>query len=237
MQNIKYCPKCNQSSKENISFCPFDGTQLIEMQPAQNQPIQTTVTTPPQAVSPSLPENTKKEMSPLMTGCLALVIVPIIFLVVMGIFWSRPLPEDSISKNATSNSDTNVTQTASAKPTPSPALSSLSPKENLEAGRKALSQGDLGTARTHLTAIPKGASEYASAKQLLTKVEAREKRKAIEDELADVRGSEAEVENTLNKTEDMEGSIGKTIYANALKRKGELQLRRIQLERKLKGMP
>ncbi|MCW2957034.1 MAG: hypothetical protein JWO69_1903 [Thermoleophilia bacterium] len=150
--------------------------------------------------------------------------------------------------NRPSNTQTN-TSTALSVPsnktiapatplTPSP--SNLSSTENLALGKKALGDGDLSTARNHLSAIPKEAKEFASAKQYLATLERREKRKTVEDELESVKRDEAGVEDTMNRTEhmlDSEGTIGKQIYANALKRKGELQLRRIKLERKLKGMP
>lgn len=33
MQNIKYCPQCNQTAQNSKNtFCPYDGTPLIEMQ-------------------------------------------------------------------------------------------------------------------------------------------------------------------------------------------------------------
>ncbi len=38
MQNIKICPKCNQATPDaNNTFCPYDGTPLVEMQPIQSQ--------------------------------------------------------------------------------------------------------------------------------------------------------------------------------------------------------
>lgn len=60
----------------------------------------------------------------------------------------------------------------------------------------------------------------------------------IESELAGVRRDQASVEEMLDATEDFgpqAGSPKKAIYMNALKRKGELQLQRIALERKLKA--
>lgn len=37
MQNIQYCSSCNKTfTDSSISFCPFDGTALVEMQPVQN---------------------------------------------------------------------------------------------------------------------------------------------------------------------------------------------------------
>lgn len=58
-----------------------------------------------------------------------------------------------------------------------------------------------------------------------------------ENELASVKSDLAAVERMLNETEDYseQGTIKKTLYMNALKRKGELQLQRITLERKLKA--
>ena len=61
---------------------------------------------------------------------------------------------------------------------------------------------------------------------------------SIESELAGVRRDQSSVEEMLDATEDFgpqAGSPKKAIYLNALKRKGELQLQRISLERKLKA--
>jgi hypothetical protein len=146
-----------------------------------------------------------------------------------------------------SNSQANTTNTAKAsnktsssvEPLTSPP-SSLSPSDNLGLGRKALSDGDLSTARSHSSAIPPEAKEFALAKQYLATIERREQRKSVEAELADVGRQIAIQEDMMNRTEHMldgEGTIGKQIYLNALERKGELQLQRIKLERKLKSMP
>ncbi len=61
---------------------------------------------------------------------------------------------------------------------------------------------------------------------------------SIESELAGVQRDQASVEEMLDATEDFgpqAGSPKKAIYLNALKRKGQLQLQRIALERKLKA--
>ena len=60
----------------------------------------------------------------------------------------------------------------------------------------------------------------------------------LESELAGVERDQAGVEERLDATEDFgpqAGSPKKAIYMNALKRKGELQLQHIALERKLKA--
>jgi hypothetical protein len=60
---------------------------------------------------------------------------------------------------------------------------------------------------------------------------------SIESELASVESDQARVEEMLDATEDFgpqAGSPKRAIYMNALKRKGELQLQHIALERKLK---
>jgi len=59
----------------------------------------------------------------------------------------------------------------------------------------------------------------------------------IESELAGVESDQARVEEMLDATEDFgpqAGSPKRAIYMNALKRKGELQLRHIALEKKLR---
>lgn len=153
---------------------------------------------------------------------------------------STPKVQDSLN-NAPRISDPlnmegNTVNNSSSGGAMPPLPYALSSKENLEAGKKALSQGDLSTARIHLSAIPKGSSEYASAKQFLAKLEASEQRAQINDELQKLADEAARKEELLDQTENMEGSIGKSIYLNALKRKGEIQLRRIELERKLKRL-
>jgi hypothetical protein len=57
----------------------------------------------------------------------------------------------------------------------------------------------------------------------------------LENQLAVIENDEANVERMLDATEDYseEGTIKKQIYFNSLKRKGELQLQHIALERKL----
>lgn len=60
----------------------------------------------------------------------------------------------------------------------------------------------------------------------------------IESELASVESDQARVEEMLDATEDFgpqAGSPKRAIYMNALKRKGELQLRHVALEKKLRA--
>lgn len=57
----------------------------------------------------------------------------------------------------------------------------------------------------------------------------------IESDLASVESDQAGNERALDLYEGMEGSIGQGSYLNALKEKGRLQLRHIELERKLKA--
>lgn len=154
-------------------------------------------------------------------------------------------PDDLVTKTDTKtsiNRNTNQSKTASPSPNVStnstpPAPSNLSAKENLEAGKKALEQEDLSAGRNYLSAIPKGSPEYAAAKQLLAKLEIREQKAKINDELRKLAREDAQQEELLNQTENMEGTIGKQIHLNALKRKAEIQLKRIELERKLKKLP
>lgn len=177
---------------------------------------------------------------------ISLFLVIAIFIVIAFCCCRRP--DDLVTKidNKTSvNGNNNQSKTASSSPNVStnstPLLPlDLSAKEKLEAGKKALEQEDLSTARNYLSAIPKGSPEYAAAEQLIAKLELREQRKKIQDQLADIKRQEANQEELMNKTEKMldgEGTIGKQIYLNALKRKAELQLQRIELERKLKKLP
>ncbi|MBX3299580.1 MAG: hypothetical protein KF736_08970 [Acidobacteria bacterium] len=71
-----------------------------------------------------------------------------------------------------------------------------------------------------------------------TKPSAKQTCADIENELASVESDQARVEEMLDATEDFgpqAGSPKRAIYMNALKRKGELQLQHITLERKLKA--
>lgn len=258
MQNIKYCPKCNQASADsNISFCPFDGTALVEMQPVQNQreqqqfkSQQSSATTQIQKVVEqgssqqgslqlsSIVSSTTQWFSGLSNKGKFITIVSIITLLLIGAILPEIDKRNKVSTPPIASNDSSQTPIASTSSTLlSPLPSSLSSTENLELGKKALSDGDLSTARSHLSAISKEAKELASAKQYLATVERREKRKVVEDELENVKRDEVGAEDMLNRTKNMEGSIGKNIYANALKRKAELQLQRIKLERQLKSMP
>jgi len=58
----------------------------------------------------------------------------------------------------------------------------------------------------------------------------------VESDLAELEGEQAGVEEMLNATQDYsdEGTIKKGIYFNALKRKADLQLQHIALEKKLR---
>lgn len=173
----------------------------------------------------------------------AMVIATPIILLMIGILApiidksNRPLNSQTNTSN-TLNASSNQAIAPATLSTPPPL--SLSPSENLTLGKKALSDGDLSIARSHLSAIPKGSKEFAAAKQYLATIEKREKRKAVEDELESVKRDQAGVEEMLDATEDFgeqAGSPKKALYLNALKRKGQLQSRRIELERKLKSMP
>lgn len=172
------------------------------------------------------------------TFMIGLAAVGVLFVIGLGYFIKNA------KTNRQSNSQANATNTSNASnktiasaPASTPAPTTLSASENLALGKKALGDGNLSTARSHLSAIPKDAKEFASAKQYLATVAKREQRKSVENELESVESQIANQEDMMNRTEDGEGSIGKSIYANALKRKAELQLQRIKLERKLKSMP
>jgi hypothetical protein len=108
-----------------------------------------------------------------------------------------------------------------------------------------------------LRLIPADAAEYEEAQEILKRygkqIEAARRtvfnppkpprndssteRTSIQNELAQLEHDEAQQEIILNQTENMEGTVGKQLYLNALKRKGEIQLRRIELERKLNKLP
>lgn len=133
--------------------------------------------------------------------------------------------------------------TSASKPSP-PLPSSLSPAENLEKAKKELaSENGEGIAVMHLDAIPKNAKEYAEAQKLLAQIKARNKQKApsskgdIQDELARLDGEEERLNKALDMYQDYEGPATSTTKANAKKRLAEINLRRIQLQRQLKGKP
>lgn len=216
----------------------FDAVKYLKNPNLRQQEAQQAALRQP---STSIVESFTRWFSALSIKAKALVIIlPIIFLLMITVIAPPEGNNNNKSTNTVQNSSNTVTSTQIASTTFSKSVpSSLSPSENLASGKKALSDGDLSTARNHLSAIPKDAKEFASAKQYLATVENREKRKVVEDELKSVESEQASVERTLNATEDYsdEGTLKKNIYLNALKRKGELQLRYIQLERKLKSMP
>jgi hypothetical protein len=249
MQNIKICPKCNQASTDaNNAFCPFDGTPLVEMQPMQNQQWQQSPAIQPQVISTPSP-TPKKKMNPLMIGCLALIGVPIIIFVAMSVaFNSGKNTVRETNANNAANSSSNTATTTPIKEYRSP--SDLSSAENLEVGKKYLREGTEGGrafAAVHLGAVPKNAKEYTEAKKLYAQVmvdakrDAQRKephtRKEVEDELANLVGEDAQLESALDQYEDYEGPAATATKLNALKRKGQIELRRIELERKLKRMP
>lgn len=170
-----------------------------------------------------------------MRNTFSLIIIILIF-TVLGCVCGGNNNKPSSVNLSTINANTVATPPTSTPVPPSAKTS----EENLELGKKALSVGDLSTARNHLSAIPKDTKEFASAQQYLAVVEKREKRKAVENELEQVKRDQANVEEMLDATEDFgeqAGSPKKALYLNALKRKGELQLKRIKLERQLKSMP
>lgn len=97
--------------------------------------------------------------------------------------------------------------------------------------QKILSQykKQIESAKQKMAAIP--------PKKAIAQAAVREPRQKLKDELESLESEDAQLERALDMYENMEGSIGKSSYLNALKKKGELQLRRIQLERKLKKLP
>jgi hypothetical protein len=108
-----------------------------------------------------------------------------------------------------------------------------------------------------LKLIPADAAEYEEAQEILKRyakqIDAARRtvfnppkpprndpvteRTSIQNELAQLEHEEGQQEIILNQTENMEGTVGKQLYLNALKRKEEIQLRKIELERKLKKLP
>jgi hypothetical protein len=156
----------------------------------------------------------------------------------------RPLNTHS-DANSTANSSSNT-----ATPTPMKHArlpSSLSPAENLEEAKQYLSEdtkGGRALASFHLSAIPKTAKEYPVAKQLLAQIKADVKRneqrnepstrKEIEDELAGLAAEDAQLEKTLDLYEDYDGPATTQTKLKALQRKGQIELRRVELEKRLK---
>lgn len=104
---------------------------------------------------------------------LALFGVVVVGLVVSG-FLSGLREANRQSKNQV-NADTNISSGNAGPASKSrPLPSNLSPAENLEEAQKALTEGEagVGIAVMHLSAIPKGAKEYVTAKRLLEKIAA-----------------------------------------------------------------
>ncbi len=110
-------------------------------------------------------------------------------------------------------------------------------------GKKELSEGSLSIAAIHLAAIPKNAKEYASARQLLAQIASRsqrketESRKEIEEQLANLASEDEQLDRALDMYDGYDGPAATATKSKALKRKAQIQLRRTELERKLKTMP
>jgi hypothetical protein len=116
MQNIKYCSSCKKTfTDSNISFCPFDGTGLVEMQPIQAQQQQQ----PPILTQPQLNNRPLPRQQNINWKSIIPVLLPIIAIVMCCGLCRNP--SDTVTKN--SNSAANISKpivTASNTPIASP---------------------------------------------------------------------------------------------------------------------
>ena len=171
----------------------------------------------------------------------------------MILFVAMSVAFDSVKNKISESNENNAANSLSNTATTTPlnirrSAEDLSPAENLEEAKRLFKTGnyeDITFAAGHLSAIPKTAKEYPVAKKLQTQIDVYFKRvnqrkepitrKEIEDELANLAGEDAQLEDTLDQYEDYEGQAATATKLNALKRKGQIELRRIELQRKLKS--
>ena len=116
MQNIKYCSSCNKTFTDSrISFCPFDGTGLVQLQHVQPAPI-------PTSTPKMLPETPPSQLTRTnnLSGILKLVGIAFglisVFILVLSFFQKSNNSNNSVAKNETNA----VAKTTS----PSPILTS-----------------------------------------------------------------------------------------------------------------
>ncbi|MEZ5423947.1 MAG: hypothetical protein R2682_12775 [Pyrinomonadaceae bacterium] len=179
------------------------------------------------------------------------VVVGVLFVTVVGVFseFKNAMRKANTQANANSTANSSSSPTTSTPKHGFREPSTLSSAENLEEAKRRLSTGndvDKTFASMHLEAIPKTAKEYPVAKQLLAEIGTYFKRlnqrsesstrKELEDELAGLAGEDAQLDRALDLYEDYDGPSATATKLNALKRKGEIELRRIEIERKLKKM-
>lgn len=146
---------------------------------------------------------------------------------------TNQITEPQMIANSTPNSSSNTATASETTIVYQPR--GLSPAENLEKGKKAISDGDRRTAIRHLSAIPKAAKEFASAKQLLANFSEREQ---INVELEELREQHSNLERRMS---GLAFKIDPPDLAKEVDRLEKVRLkneaRQEELELKLKTIP
>jgi len=163
------------------------------------------------------------------------VVVGVLFVTVIGVFSEFENAKRKANTQANENSTANSSSgnsVASATPYTVRFPPDLTPAENLEKGKDALSRGDQKTAWSHLVEIKKGAKEFSSATLLLASID---ERKQIEFELAELDGRNANISRLRS---SLVGSgVEPKNWAKQLdvweKSEQKIGARRIELKRKL----
>ncbi len=110
MQNIKYCSSCNKTfTDSSISFCPFDGNVLVEMQPVRTHQQQQPILTQPLLNNRTLPRKQNINWKSLIPALL-----PLIAVIMCCNFCSNP--RDSVTKNG-NTAATNISKPSAAEST------------------------------------------------------------------------------------------------------------------------
>lgn len=251
IQNLSYTPRFHCSQCGHSDSYRYLANPNLRSQEAQQKAARATL----QGKSCSPSSNLFAKWFSGLTNqskivMIGLTVFGVLSIIILGVAVKNVNQKSNTQSNANSTSNNSLVNTTSTpiKVTRSP--SDLSSAENLEEAKEYLKR-DKGVDKTyasmHLEAIPKTAKEYPEAKRLLAEIKVYfqrlnqqsepNTRKEIEDELANLAGEDAQLENTLNQYENYEGQAATATKLKALKRKGQIELRRIELERKLKSMP
>ena len=227
IQNVSYVPRFHCSQCGYSDAVKYLANPYLRSQEAQQRAVQESLRG----------ELSGSWFSRLTTQTKIFIFVGVLLFIVIDVAVFSAI--DNAKRKSNTQTDVNSTAnnssantTASATPYTVRFPPDLSPAENLEKGKDALSRGDEKTAWSHLVEIKKGAKEFSSAKLLLASID---ERKQIEFELAELDersaninrlrsslvGSGVEPENWAKQLDVWEKSLRK------------IGARRIELNRKL----
>lgn len=253
IQNVSYTPRyyCSQ--------CGYsDATKYLANPALRSQEAQRNAERPPFQLSSPLVWFSGLDRLHQIWTILGVLFAMGVCVIILGLAVQRLNKQANLQSNANSSSNSTSNSTSNSwsntdTTTPTNVFrdpSSLSSAENLEEAKKRLKTGDdvdKTFALIHLEKIPKTAKEYSAAKQLIAEIKVYfqrvnqrnepKTRKEIEDELANLAGEDARLDKALDIYEDYDGQAATQTKLNALKRKAQIEQRRIELERKLKKMP